>query len=111
MTKVEFLDGSYKDFPATVKTSGDEFLKNVHQELNLLETDYFGISFRDSEDNLCWIDPAKSFKEQGIKIESRQQLRFGVKENQVKIFERSRKILKIEDLKISKKKIGTLKNS
>ena len=84
--QVEFLDGSYKDFAATVKTSGEDFLKTVAHELNLLETDYFGISFRDGEDNLCWIDSAKSFKDQGIKIDARQQLRFGVKENEVKIF-------------------------
>lgn len=77
--QIEFLDGSYKDFPVNVKTSGEEFIKHVNGELNLLETDYFGISYRDGEDNLRWVDPMKTFKEQQIKIDSRQQLRFGVK--------------------------------
>ena len=83
--QVEFLDGSYKDFPATAKTNGEDFLRIVNAELDILETDYFGISFTDSEGNLRWIDPSKNFKDQGIKLESRQQLRFGVKERSKKI--------------------------
>ena len=76
---VELLDGSYKEFPASAKTSGESFLKLVTSELNLIESDYFGVSFRDSEDNVCWIDPMKTFKEQQLKLDNRQQLRFGVK--------------------------------
>ena len=50
------------------------------QELNLFEADYFGIRFQDEEGNECWIDPRKNLKENGIKIQSRQPLQFGVKE-------------------------------
>ena len=53
------------------KTYGEDLLGRVFQDLELLENDYFGLKFKDPEDNLCWIDPGKTLGEQKVAIHSR----------------------------------------
>uniref|UniRef100_A0A8B9LPL8 Erythrocyte membrane protein band 4.1 like 2 n=1 Tax=Astyanax mexicanus TaxID=7994 RepID=A0A8B9LPL8_ASTMX len=36
----------------------------VCEHLNLLEKDYFGLSFKDNADQRCWLDPTKEIKRQ-----------------------------------------------
>uniref|UniRef100_A0A665W869 FERM domain-containing protein n=1 Tax=Echeneis naucrates TaxID=173247 RepID=A0A665W869_ECHNA len=36
----------------------------VCEHLNLLEKDYFGLTYKDSHDHKCWLDPAKEIKRQ-----------------------------------------------
>lgn len=77
--QVEYLDGKIKSFPVAQKTYGEDLLGRVFQDLELLENDYFGLKFKDPEDNLCWIDPGKTLGEQKVAIHSRASLVFGVK--------------------------------
>ena len=69
--QVEYLDGKIKSFPVAQKTYGEDLLGRVFQDLELLENDYFGLKFKDPEDNLCWIDPGKTLGEQKVAIHSR----------------------------------------
>uniref|UniRef100_A0A665W8I9 FERM domain-containing protein n=1 Tax=Echeneis naucrates TaxID=173247 RepID=A0A665W8I9_ECHNA len=48
----------------------------VCEHLNLLEKDYFGLTYKDSHDHKCWLDPAKEIKRQ---IRNNWQFAFNVK--------------------------------
>ncbi|KAJ8011076.1 hypothetical protein DPEC_G00054430 [Dallia pectoralis] len=62
--KVTLLDGS--DYTLTVdkRARGQQLLTKVCEHLNLLETDYFGITYRDVENQKNWLDPNKELKRQ-----------------------------------------------
>ncbi|XP_042353433.1 protein 4.1-like isoform X1 [Plectropomus leopardus] len=62
--KVTLLDGS--DFTLNVekRAKGQMLFDKVCDHLNLLERDYFGITFRDVENQKNWIDPSKELKKQ-----------------------------------------------
>ncbi|KAG7222973.1 hypothetical protein INR49_029195 [Caranx melampygus] len=55
--RVTLLDGSI--FTCTV-----ELFDKVCEQINLLERDYFALSFRDADNNKNWLDPAKEMKKQ-----------------------------------------------
>ncbi|XP_076847538.1 band 4.1-like protein 3b isoform X6 [Brachyhypopomus gauderio] len=62
--RVTLLDGS--DYTCTVekKAKGQVVFDKVCDHLNLLEKDYFGLTYRDAENQKNWMDPAKELKKQ-----------------------------------------------
>ncbi|XP_049603356.1 band 4.1-like protein 3b isoform X11 [Syngnathus scovelli] len=62
--KVTLLDGS--DYTLTVekRVKGQVLFDKVCDHLNLLEKDYFGITYRDVEQQKNWLDPTKDLKKQ-----------------------------------------------
>ncbi|XP_047187095.1 band 4.1-like protein 1 isoform X4 [Scophthalmus maximus] len=62
--KVTLLDGS--DYEAAVEkfAKGQTLLDMVCGHLNLLERDYFGLSFQDTDNSKNWLDPSKEIKKQ-----------------------------------------------
>eukprot|EP00063_Salmo_salar_P025003 XP_013999838.1 PREDICTED: band 4.1-like protein 2 isoform X8 [Salmo salar] len=61
---VTMLDGS--QFPCEVekRAKGQYLFFKVCEALNLLEKDYFGLSYKDNADQTCWLDPTKEIKRQ-----------------------------------------------
>ncbi|XP_033854542.3 band 4.1-like protein 3 isoform X20 [Acipenser ruthenus] len=62
--KVTLLDGSDYSCVVEKRSKGQVLFEKVCDQLNLLEKDYFGITFRDSENQKNWLDPAKEIKKQ-----------------------------------------------
>ncbi|KAM9551632.1 protein 4.1-like isoform 11-T20 [Salvelinus alpinus] len=64
MCHVTMLDGS--QFPCEVekRAKGQYLFFKVYEVLNLLEKDYFGLSYKDNSDQTCWLDPTKEIKRQ-----------------------------------------------
>ncbi|XP_036822400.1 band 4.1-like protein 3b isoform X19 [Oncorhynchus mykiss] len=62
--KITLLDGS--DYTMTVdkRARGQLLFAKVCDHLNLLETDYFGMTYRDVENQKNWLDPNKELKKQ-----------------------------------------------
>uniref|UniRef100_UPI0037E8420E band 4.1-like protein 1 isoform X2 n=1 Tax=Semicossyphus pulcher TaxID=241346 RepID=UPI0037E8420E len=62
--KVTLLDGS--DYEAGVEkfAKGQTLLDMVCGHLNLLERDYFGLTFQDTDNSKNWLDPSKEIKKQ-----------------------------------------------
>ncbi|KAF4117923.1 hypothetical protein G5714_002476 [Onychostoma macrolepis] len=62
--KVKLLDGT--DYTCTVekRANGQVLFNKVCDHLNLLEKDYFGITFRDAENQKSWLDASKEMKKQ-----------------------------------------------
>ncbi|XP_066435683.1 band 4.1-like protein 3 isoform X3 [Eleutherodactylus coqui] len=61
--KVTLLDGS--EYTCEVERSkGQVLFDKVCEHLNLLEKDYFGLVYRDLENQKNWLDPAKEIKKQ-----------------------------------------------
>ncbi|XP_074501246.1 band 4.1-like protein 1 isoform X5 [Sebastes fasciatus] len=62
--KVTLLDGS--DYEAGVEkfAKGQTLLDMVCGHLNLLERDYFGLTFQDTDNAKHWLDPSKEIKKQ-----------------------------------------------
>uniref|UniRef100_A0A3B3UMI9 FERM domain-containing protein n=2 Tax=Poecilia TaxID=8080 RepID=A0A3B3UMI9_9TELE len=63
-TRVALLDGS--QFTCIKRSRGLQLFEKVCDHLNLLERDYFSLSFRDADSNKVhnWLDPAKEIKKQ-----------------------------------------------
>lgn len=64
LCKVTLLDGSEHTCEVEKRAKGQVLFDKVCGQLNLLEKDYFGLSFRDSENQKNWLDPAKEIKKQ-----------------------------------------------
>ncbi|XP_050953530.1 band 4.1-like protein 3a isoform X11 [Labeo rohita] len=62
--KVTLLDGSDYTCVVEKRDKGQILFDKVCEHLNLLEKDYFGITFRDVENQKNWLDPAKDMKKQ-----------------------------------------------
>ncbi|XP_048105567.1 band 4.1-like protein 3 isoform X2 [Alosa alosa] len=62
--RITLLDGS--DYTCTVekRAKGQVLFDKVCEHLNLLEKDYFSLSYRDVENQKNWLDPAKEMKKQ-----------------------------------------------
>lgn len=62
--KITLLDGS--DYTCTLekKVKGQVLFDKVCDHLNLLEKDYFGLTYRDAELQKNWLDPAKDLRKQ-----------------------------------------------
>lgn len=62
--KVLLLDGSEYTCEVEKRSRGQILFDKVCEHLNLLEKDYFGLVYRDSENQKNWLDPAKEIKKQ-----------------------------------------------
>ncbi|MGH0165971.1 UNVERIFIED_CONTAM: hypothetical protein FKN15_049825 [Acipenser sinensis] len=62
--KVMMLEGT--EFPCEVekRAKGQVLFNKVCENLNLLEKDYFGLTYRSNTDQKNWLDPAKEIKRQ-----------------------------------------------
>ncbi|XP_058249491.1 band 4.1-like protein 2 isoform X3 [Hemibagrus wyckioides] len=61
---VTLLDGSQYQCEVEKRAKGQILFQQVCEHLNLLEKDYFGLSFKDNADQRCWLDPMKEIKRQ-----------------------------------------------
>ncbi|XP_031439399.1 band 4.1-like protein 3a isoform X2 [Clupea harengus] len=62
--KVTLLDGSDYTCVVEKRDKGQVLFDKVCEQLNLLERDYYGISYRDIENQKNWLDPSKDMKKQ-----------------------------------------------
>uniref|UniRef100_A0A665TVW7 Erythrocyte membrane protein band 4.1-like 3a n=1 Tax=Echeneis naucrates TaxID=173247 RepID=A0A665TVW7_ECHNA len=62
--KVTLLDGSLFTCTVEKRARGLQLFEKVCEHINLLERDYFALSFRDADNNKNWLDPAKEMKKQ-----------------------------------------------
>uniref|UniRef100_A0A4W6EBF1 Erythrocyte membrane protein band 4.1 like 3 n=1 Tax=Lates calcarifer TaxID=8187 RepID=A0A4W6EBF1_LATCA len=63
-TRVTLLDGSLFTCTVEKRARGLQLFEKVCEHVNLLERDYFALSFRDADNNKNWLDPAKEMKKQ-----------------------------------------------
>ncbi|XP_070775612.1 band 4.1-like protein 3b [Enoplosus armatus] len=62
--KVTLLDGSDCTLNVEKRAKGQFLFDKICDHLNLLERDYFGITYRDVENQKNWLDPSKELKKQ-----------------------------------------------
>ncbi|XP_066104083.1 band 4.1-like protein 2 isoform X8 [Saccopteryx bilineata] len=62
--KVTLLDGTEYSCDLEKRAKGQVLFDKVCEHLNLLEKDYFGLSFLESPEQKNWLDPAKQIKRQ-----------------------------------------------
>ncbi|XP_074536662.1 band 4.1-like protein 1 isoform X2 [Halichoeres trimaculatus] len=62
--KVTLLDGSDYETAVEKFAKGQTLLDMVCGHLNLLERDYFGLNFQDTDNSKNWLDPSKEIKKQ-----------------------------------------------
>ncbi|XP_075849767.1 band 4.1-like protein 3 isoform X16 [Microcebus murinus] len=62
--KVILLDGSEYTCDVEKRSRGQVLFDKVCEHLNLLEKDYFGLTYRDAENQKNWLDPSKEIKKQ-----------------------------------------------
>uniref|UniRef100_F7ATH6 Uncharacterized protein n=1 Tax=Ciona intestinalis TaxID=7719 RepID=F7ATH6_CIOIN len=72
------LDHSVHTYDVKVKSYGNMLLQSVMKDINLLESDYFGIQYTDRQGNRVFLDPLKKIKSQITNI-SNVVLHFVVK--------------------------------
>ncbi|XP_074484412.1 protein 4.1-like isoform X7 [Sebastes fasciatus] len=63
-TRVSLLDGALFTCTVEKRARGVQLFEKVCDHINLLERDYFALSFRDVDNNKNWLDPAKEMKKQ-----------------------------------------------
>ncbi|KAM6971545.1 band 4.1-like protein 3 [Tautogolabrus adspersus] len=63
-TRVTLLDGSLFTCIIEKRARGQQLFDRVCEHINLLERDYFSLSFRDADNNKNWLDPMKEMKKQ-----------------------------------------------
>ncbi|XP_059369347.1 band 4.1-like protein 2 isoform X2 [Carassius carassius] len=61
---VTLLDGSQFTCEVEKRAKGQYLFFQVCEHLNLLEKDYFGLSFKDNAEQRCWLDITKEIKRQ-----------------------------------------------
>ncbi|KAM9225116.1 band 4.1-like protein 3 [Dugong dugon] len=62
--KATLLDGSEYTCEVEKRSRGQVLFDKVCEHLNLLEKDYFGLTYRDAENQKNWLDPSKEIKKQ-----------------------------------------------
>ncbi|XP_060949798.1 band 4.1-like protein 3a [Limanda limanda] len=62
--KVTLLDGSLFTCTVEKRSRGFHLFEKICEHVNLLERDYFCLSFRDADNNKNWLDPGKEMKKQ-----------------------------------------------
>ncbi|CAH2249611.1 band 2 isoform X1 [Pelobates cultripes] len=62
--KVTLLDGTEYSCDIEKRAKGQVLFVKVCEHLNLLETDYFGLTYRENADQKNWLDPGKEIKRQ-----------------------------------------------
>ncbi|XP_059974964.1 band 4.1-like protein 3 isoform X1 [Mesoplodon densirostris] len=63
-SKVILLDGSEYTCDVEKRSRGQVLFDKVCEHLNLLEKDYFGLTYQDAENQKNWLDPSKEIKKQ-----------------------------------------------
>ncbi|KAK0134167.1 Band 4.1-like protein 3 [Merluccius polli] len=63
-TRVTLLDGAVYTCSIEKRVKGQVLLQKVCDHLNLLERDYFGLTFKDSDNQKNWLAPSKEMKKQ-----------------------------------------------
>ncbi|KAK7133606.1 hypothetical protein R3I94_015470 [Phoxinus phoxinus] len=61
---VTLLDGTQFSCEVEKRAKGQYLFFQVCEQLNLVEKDYFGLSFKDNAEQRCWLDPTKEIKRQ-----------------------------------------------
>ncbi|XP_073790101.1 band 4.1-like protein 2 isoform X29 [Danio rerio] len=61
---VTLLDGSQFSCEVEKRAKGQYLFFEVCEHLNLVEKDYFALSFKDNAEQRCWLDPTKEIKRQ-----------------------------------------------
>ncbi|XP_043566513.1 titin-like isoform X2 [Chiloscyllium plagiosum] len=64
LCKVALLDGTDFECEVEKRAKGQVLFDLVCEHLNLLEKDYYGLTFCDSESQKNWLDPSKDIKKQ-----------------------------------------------
>uniref|UniRef100_A0A663MXG8 Erythrocyte membrane protein band 4.1 like 1 n=1 Tax=Athene cunicularia TaxID=194338 RepID=A0A663MXG8_ATHCN len=64
LCRVTLLDGSEYECEVEKHARGQVLFDMVCEHLNLLEKDYFGLTFCDSDSQKNWLDPSKEIKKQ-----------------------------------------------
>ncbi|XP_038146819.1 band 4.1-like protein 3b isoform X18 [Cyprinodon tularosa] len=62
--KITLLDGTDYTVNVEKRAKGHVLFDKVCEHLNLLEKDYFGVTYRDVENQKNWLDPSKELKKQ-----------------------------------------------
>merc|ERR1719431_1181853 len=62
--RVQMLDDSITLFQVQAKASGKMLFDQVCKQLNLLETDYFGLEYTDNRGSTYWLDRDNPFSQQ-----------------------------------------------
>lgn len=62
--KVILLDGSDITLDIDKRIKGQDMINLICHELDLIETDYFGVLYKDSQEARNWIDPLKEVRKQ-----------------------------------------------
>ncbi|KAH6922436.1 hypothetical protein HPB50_013609 [Hyalomma asiaticum] len=62
--RVHLLDGSDYECQLDRKARGEQLFDRVCEYLNLLERDYFGLTYRDHENTRNWVNLEKSLSKQ-----------------------------------------------
>ncbi|XP_024147188.1 band 4.1-like protein 2 isoform X3 [Oryzias melastigma] len=62
--RVTLLDGTNFSCEVEKRAKGQYLFFKVCEHLNLLEKDYFGLTYKDTHDEKCWLDPMKEIKRQ-----------------------------------------------
>ncbi|XP_071837217.1 uncharacterized protein [Apostichopus japonicus] len=63
-SKVTLLDNCEISVEVDKRIKGQDLINTICHKLDLIETDYFGILYRDSQDARNWIDPLKEVRKQ-----------------------------------------------
>ncbi|XP_055005174.1 band 4.1-like protein 2 isoform X7 [Boleophthalmus pectinirostris] len=61
---VTLLDGTDYTCEVEKRVKGQYLFFKVCEHLNLMEKDYFGLTYIDNHNNKCWLDPTKEIKRQ-----------------------------------------------
>lgn len=77
--RVQMLDDSITLFQVQAKASGKMLFDQVCKQLNLLETDYFGLEYTDNRGSTYWLDRDKAMNQQIGLSSGEPLLRFTVK--------------------------------
>ncbi|XP_075033720.1 band 4.1-like protein 1 isoform X6 [Mixophyes fleayi] len=64
LCRVTLLDSSHHECEVEKHARGQVLFDTVCEHLNLLEKDYFGLTFCDSDSQKNWLDPSKEIKKQ-----------------------------------------------
>ncbi|XP_041478489.1 band 4.1-like protein 5 isoform X3 [Lytechinus variegatus] len=76
--RVIFLDGTDKTFEVKKHAKAKELYEQVFYSLDVIEKDYFGLRYMDTQQVQHWLDPTKTIKKQ-VKIGPPYTIRFQVK--------------------------------
>ncbi|XP_078613824.1 protein 4.1-like isoform X20 [Branchiostoma floridae x Branchiostoma japonicum] len=72
--KVLLLDGTEYEVELDKKAKGQQLFDMICDHMNLLEKDYFGITYTDPQDQKYWLDPLKAIGKQIADLEEKENV-------------------------------------